>query len=176
MKGNKEEEYKTLVTKEQFYRLADNYKPLKFIKQLNHYYVSDDPSHYAFRIREKEDKKIFTMKEPCDGARMEYEKELDTDIDKDVEIVEMLKGKGLQPPYELLGDMTTYRAIYFDGYGELCFDINLYNDLIDYEIEYEKINERDGFKEEFINILKKADIDYEPSSSEYHRYLKTKGR
>ncbi len=175
MNSNIELEYKTIVTKEQFYRLADNYKPLKFIKQLNHYYVSDDPSHYAFRIREKEGKKIFTMKEPYNGARMEYEKELDTDIDKDAEIVEMLKAKGLQPPYELLGDMTTYRAIYFDGYGELCFDINLYNGLIDYEIEYEQIKEHDHFNE-YLKILKKADIEYVKADSKYHRYLKTKGR
>lgn len=173
MNSEIEKEYKTIVTKEEFYRLAQLYKPLKFIKQVNYYYVTDDISHYGFRIREKENEQLFTLKEYDNGQVREYEKEVVGSLEEDKEIVELLAKKNIFPPYILFGTLTTYRAVYFDGYGELCFDINVYNDIMDYEIEYEQKKELDHYNE-FMNILNKADIKYVPSyASKYKRCLKT---
>lgn len=175
MNINEEIELKTIVTKEQFYRLVEIYKPLKFIKQVNHYYFTNDNIHYAFRIRDKQGERLFTSKENVDGKTIEFEKELTVSIEEDKEITDYLNKKGLKPPYELLGDMTTYRAIYYNGLAELCFDINLYNGIIDYEIEYEMKKEHDYYNE-FIKILSKADIEYVASyASKYKRFALTKG-
>ena len=175
MNSNEEKELKTIVTKEQFYKLLEIYKPLKFIKQVNHYYVTNDHSHYLFRIRDKQGKRLFTRKEYIDGKTIEFEKYLTIAVEEDKEIIDYLKNKGMNPPFILLGDMTTYRAIYDNGLAELCFDINLYNGIIDYEIEYELKKEHDYYNE-FIKILSKANIDYVASyGSKYKRFSLTKG-
>ncbi|MDO4378394.1 MAG: CYTH domain-containing protein [Erysipelotrichia bacterium] len=171
MKDAIEKEYKVIVTKEEFYRLANFYKPLKFVKQTNYYYECKDSSHYGFRIREKENEKLFTLKEYAAGEVREYEKILTEPLEKDQEITSLLAQKNIFQPYKVFGELTTYRAVYFDGYGELCFDINFYNNTMDYEIEYEQIKEHQHFAE-FFRILSQANIEYVPSfASKYKRCL-----
>ncbi len=171
MKDAIEKEYKVIVTKEEFYRLAGFYKPLKFIRQTNYYFECKDSSHYGFRIREKEKEKLFTLKEYVDGDVREYEKLLTVPLEKDEEITALLAKKNIYPPYNIFGKLITYRAVYFDGYGELCFDINFYNNTMDYEIEYEQIKDHRHF-DEFLKILSQANIEYIPSfASKYKRCL-----
>ncbi|MGN1398729.1 MAG: CYTH domain-containing protein [Erysipelotrichaceae bacterium] len=176
MEKQQEIEYKVLLDKENFYRLANLHTPLEFKLQINHYFKNNNSESYAFRIREINGEKLFTLKEKEAGKVFEYEKILDTDINDDTQIRELLAEKGIYPPYQELGILKTYRAISFDGYGELCFDINLYNGLIDYEIEYEVKKDHDHYQK-FKDILGQIGLEYTNNSkSKYKRFKdSTKG-
>ena len=136
MKQQLELEFKTLVSKEQFDKITELYHPLLFLKQHNYYYKSST-SHQSFRIRVKDEKKIFTLKKRNADQILEYEKDFAGFFYDDIEIQNILNKFNLFPPFHLQGELITYRAIVEDDRAELCFDINCYNNLIDYEIEYE---------------------------------------
>lgn len=174
---NKELELKTLVTKEQFYQLLNHYTPHTFIKQTNHYYSSSSNStNKSIRVREKQGQYLFTLKEKKDGYVQEYEKIIpDLLFEKDAEIKQILAKCNLQPPYHEIGVLTTERFTYISNkQAELCFDINHYNGITDYEIEYEVIASH-NYLECFTNILKQANIDFIPNpTSKVKRCLSTK--
>ena len=46
MEKQQEVEYKVLLTKEEFYRLANHFTPLEFNLQINHYYKSTNSKSY----------------------------------------------------------------------------------------------------------------------------------
>ena len=114
MEKQQEVEYKVLLTKEEFYRLANHFTPLEFNLQINHYYKSTNSKSYAFRIREKNGERLFTLKENDNGKVFEYEKIITTDINQDDQIVRLLASKGVFPPYHELGCLKTYRAIHYN--------------------------------------------------------------
>ncbi|MGI6607742.1 MAG: CYTH domain-containing protein [Erysipelotrichaceae bacterium] len=172
MKQQLEIEFKTLVTKEQFDKLISLYWPLLFYKQHNYYYrpLSCD---YSFRIRIKENKKIFTLKEKIDNNILEHEKTFSGPFYEDNEIKNTLDRLNIYPPFNLEGELITYRAVVESELAQLCFDINHYNNLIDYEIEYEIKKDHDGLRR-FKEILSEADIRYIPSyASKYYRCIST---
>jgi len=168
MRIEEELELKTLVTKEEFDYITSLYPNLDFIEQVNTYYYSNNDNSYAFRIRKKEDKKIFTLKSHSNGKLIEYEKVLDCPFELDREILLMLASFGEYPPFKIIGKLTTKRAVVQLLEAELCFDINTYNNNIDYEIEYEVKKEHD-YKQAFDSILSKANIQYVPSKSKFSR-------
>ncbi|MBR6957413.1 MAG: CYTH domain-containing protein, partial [Erysipelotrichaceae bacterium] len=72
-----------------------------------------------------------------------------------------------------LGQLVTERAMVITPYAELCFDINHYNGIMDYEVEYEVKAPHDE-KTAFIQILKAADIEFfENTRSKYSRFLQS---
>lgn len=165
-----ETELKMILTHEQFNKLLSFYQPIRFVKQVNTYYKNNNSSHYAFRIREKEGRTLFTLKQKTDDGVMEYEKYLYCPIEEDEDVVRTLNDFNVHQPYEILGTLVTYRAMYCDELAELCFDINLYNGITDYEVEYEIKKEHD-YEAAFISILNKADIRYVPNKiSKYKRF------
>ena len=165
-----ETELKMILTREQFNRLVALYQPIEFVKQVNTYYKNNNSTHYAFRIREKDGTTLFTLKQKTAEGVMEYEKILTTPIQEDTDVVRTLGDFDIFPPYEILGTLTTYRAMYCDGLAELCFDINLYNGKMDYEVEYEVKKEHDH-EAAFRSILDKAGITYVPNKrSKYKRF------
>lgn len=173
MEKSEELELKTLVNKQQFEDLLSFYPGLEFEKQVNHYFYSNDTSHYAFRIREKNHQQLFTLKQYQKGKVFEYEKYFIGKLQDDQDILNTLASFNLFPPFKELATLTTKRAIYTNQYAELCFDINAYNGTTDYEIEYEVKQPHDYLKT-FSDILAKANITYVPSwGSKYKRCLKT---
>ena len=174
MKHEVEIELKTILTEADFYRLLGFYVPVTFKRQHNFYYQGIDRSHYAFRIRETREGKLFTLKTKAAKGRLEHEKYLDGDWKDDPEITELLAEYGFIGPFELCGDLITDRAVICDGLAELCFDINHYNGLIDYEVEYEIKKTHDHIVR-FESILRQADLAYIPNKvSKYARCLKTR--
>ncbi|NLZ75060.1 MAG: CYTH domain-containing protein [Erysipelotrichia bacterium] len=173
MKQQLEIEFKTLVSKEQFDKLSDLYRPLLFVKQHNYYYSSLNSEH-SFRIRIKDNQKIFALKETLGDKILEHEKTFTGQFYEDNEIEVVLNKLNILPPFNLVGELVTYRATIETALADLCFDINCYNDLIDYEIEYEIKKDHDGlcvFKE----ILSKAKIEYVQSyASKYKRCISSK--
>ena len=176
MKGQVELELKTLVSKPDFEKLAAHYQPLNFVRQTNTYFVTDDPAHYAFRVRERCGESLFTLKQHVAGQVIEFEKAFTGNFFDDPEIRETLKSFGIRPPFQLLGVLVTERAVYENGLAELCFDINHYNGLTDYEIEYEVKKPHDHVRA-FQDILAREGLRYEKSwGSKYTRCLMTKSQ
>ncbi len=168
-----ETELKVLLTREEFDRLAQLHQPLEFVRQHNYYYVSNDTSHYAFRIRTKGDETLFTLKAKVNGETDEYEKILTTDLEQDQDVLDTLAQFGQKPPFRVFGELITDRAMVVTEYAELCFDINYYNGITDYEIEYEVKKEHD-YKKAFRKILDEAGITYRKNrKSKYKRCLET---
>ena len=164
-----ETELKVLLSREQFNRLASFYQPLTFVRQINTYYKNNNSDHYAFRIREKEGTLLFTLKSKTPEGVMEYEKIIEGEPEDDPDVVRTVSSFGIEPPYEKLGRLVTYRAMVISELAELCFDINIYNDRLDYEIEYEAKKEH-NYQVAFQKILDQADIVYRPSwGSKYRR-------
>ena len=170
-----ETELKMLLTREQFNKLVSLYQPLDFVKQVNTYYKNNNSRHYAFRIREKEGTLLFTLKNKTSEGVMEYEKIITGAPEDDTDVVRTIAEFGILPPYEVLGQLVTYRAMYVSEFAELCFDINLYNGIFDYEVEYEVKKEHDHRKA-FKKILRKAGIKYVANKeSKYRRFVNTAG-
>lgn len=166
MNNNIEKEYKILVTKEQFNTLYKHFNQPLFYSQTNVYY---DTCNYdirnakgAMRIRDINKDHIFTLKMHSSKGLLEYEKNLPSnsiECFEDEEISSLLNQYHIQGPFHEIGNLKTERAIYYTEYAELCFDINTYNGIVDYEIEYEYKKDHDGLTV-FQNILSIVNIVY----------------
>lgn len=170
-----EKELKMLVNEQQFKQLTDLYRPLHFIPQINTYYGKPgNQTGYFFRVREREGRKLFTLKEYRDGVLYEHEKYFENQLEDDPEIMKKLASFGVSlRQCEILGQMITERAVVISPEAELCFDINHYNGIIDFEVEYE-VHQPHDEKAAFINILKAAGIEYVPNElSKYKRFIQS---
>lgn len=181
MFNNLEIEYKQLVSEEQFNQLSNQYPNKKFIRQTNTYY---DTSQFdlrnqgcALRIREKENKFLITLKTPAVHGHHEFEcfvEKNDPSMFKLDEIKSILTQLNITSSLIEIGTCTTYRAVVKTDKAELCFDINEYNNIRDYEIEYEQTCDHDG-KSEFNKILKSIGLVYEKNcASKIKRTLDSK--
>lgn len=169
MNRNIEKEYKIIVSEQQFNRLLINYPNLKFIKQINTYYDTIDMQiqsmhgmHGAMRIREKNNSYLFTMKSNSEEGLLEFEcpvNQNDVSVLQNTEIQNLLHSYGIQGPFTMLTNLTTFRGVVQFDCAELCFDRNLYNGLEDFEIEYEYKKDHDGLSN-FEKIIKAADLVY----------------
>ncbi len=166
MKKNIEKEYKILVTKEQFYSLLERYPNITFESQTNYYIDTENQMlramQGAMRIRHINNQYIFTLKLPSEKGLLEFEKEV---ASASLESLEDEKIKNLLEQYHIDGNfqfttkLHTQRAIHRTPYAELCFDISTYNQITDYEIEYEYLCEHDGLQA-FQDILKPIQVIY----------------
>lgn len=167
MNKNIEKELKLLVSEKQFNCLCKEYEPLNFILQVNQYYDTKDHTiekkKGAMRIRTKDNKHIFTLKLYENNDLLEYECEVNENsiiaLNKP-EIMQLLSSYHITGPFIKTASLKTKRAILVNEDAELCFDINEYNNFIDYEIEYEYKRNHDGYQK-FNELLSKADLHYE---------------
>lgn len=166
MINNIEIEYKLLVSKENFEKLSNLYQNKQFIKQTNTYY--DTPNndlrkkHCAMRIREKDGKFMITLKVPTIRGHEEFEcyvSENTANAINQSEVRKVLNELNISQDIIVLGECTTYRAVVETDKAELCFDINEYNQITDYEIEYEQTCDHDGVTE-FNKILSRVGLVY----------------
>ncbi|MGN1343405.1 MAG: CYTH domain-containing protein [Traorella sp.] len=181
MINNIEIEFKILVNKEKFEELSNLYPNKQFIKQVNTYYDTKNydlrKKHCAMRIREKENTYMITLKVPTTKGHEEFECFVDRnnpEVFKSSDISIVLHQLGIFEDVEVIGECTTNRAIVKTDKAELCFDINEYNSITDYEIEYEQTCDHDGISE-FNKILSKVDLRYEKNcASKIRRTLDSK--
>lgn len=164
-----EKEYKMMIN-EDVYNSLLNQLGVKPFRQVNYYYDVFN-NECAVRIREVDNKHIFTLKTRGDGFKYEYEFEIKEKNFDDEKVQEVFK-KFKITEYKYLGEMTTDRAIYKLTKGEICLDKSMYFDKTDYEIEYELFDYLDdGFKE-FEELLKNNNLSYTKSpKSKYKRFL-----
>ena len=181
MINNLEIEYKILVTKAQFEKLSAMYPNKKFILQINTYYDTKNQDlkkqKCAMRIREKENRFLITLKTPSEKGHHEFEcyvSENSSDAIKQSEIYQILDQLNIHDELISIGTCVTDRAVIELEKAELCFDINYYNSITDYEIEYEQTIDHDGIKE-FNQILSKIQLVYENNCpSKIKRTLESK--
>jgi len=170
-KAHIEKEYKMMID-EDIYNILLSSLNIKPFLQTNYYYDVCD-SKMAMRIRQINDKYYFTLKVKGDGFKYEYEFEIagnNLDDPKVSEVLDKFKIK----QYKYLGKMETYRAIYRMNDGELCVDKSIYNNVIDYELEYELDDYQKDTFNEFKELLNKYKLDFlESQKTKYRRFLET---
>lgn len=167
MNNNLEIEYKLLVDRRQFEKICSLYPNAIFKRQMNVYYdtLNSDlrKNHCAMRIRDKGDEHLFTLKAPGEkDGKLEFEKLLSENSVhalEDSEIKELVSRYITNFDFVETGRLVTYRASIDLEYAELCLDVNLYNDIVDFEIEYEWKNDHDG-RTCFNEILASAGLVY----------------
>lgn len=159
MVNNLEIEYKLLISHDEFEKLSSFFPKKTFIRQTNTYYDTRSEElkkqGCALRIREKEGKFLITLKTPAASGHHEYECYVDENnasVFKNCEIKNILDGLHLIDDFIETGQCVTDRAVFELDQAELCFDINFYNGITDYEIEYEQMTPHDGITE-FNKIL-----------------------
>lgn len=165
MHQNLEIELKMLLSQEQFERLLEHYAPAQFVKQTNHYFqASKESKTQSVRVREINGSFLFTYKKKTPNGVLEHEKELpNLHFEQDSEILAFLSSKELYPPFHEIGTLTTERyLVNIQNQAELCFDINHYNGITDYEVEYEVTNDHD-YQTSFESILAQANIQFVPN-------------
>lgn len=161
MNAHIEKEYKMLLNKEEYISLLNNIDSNTY-KQANYYYSSSSKIA-SFRIREIENKYIFTLKVKENDYHREYEFEISDNSLNDERISDLFKEFNISE-YRYVGELITYRTDLKLSKGIISLDKNEYLGVTDYEIEYELYNYQDGDNSELINLLKKCNIKYIPNT------------
>lgn len=180
MKKQPEIEFKSLLTKEEYLRLMEQFKGNRTNIQTNHYFDTPRFTLKAYeaslRVRERDDFEI-TLKKKKQYSLMEYT----VPITK--EQFEELKETGVVKDPDLLAELTplignqkvenflslqTYRMYLPYGNGILFIDKSKYLGFVDYELEYEAKSYHQG-KQEFIELINKLHIQYKKSDKKIAR-------
>lgn len=168
MNVNKEIEFKTLITKEQYEKLLDEFNLSNNIfTQINHYFDTPDTDlikdKTVLRIRQKGNNYKLTKK----TRAMVGADETHIFLSKKIAI-EMLENgfdaKIIGIPYNVkkVAELTTYRASSHYKNGIIFFDRSEYYGNVDYEIEYE-VDEINQGKKDFKEFLDSHNIEYKES-------------
>lgn len=169
-----ENEFKKMLTREQYERICSHFEWDKLINQVNYYY--DTPTlelsdrHVTCRARKIGEDVFLQMKLPNGTkgySRIELEQKLEGGVPQKLpkELLESLAGEYLEdlPDAQLLGELSTERRVKrFEG-AELDLDKSSYFSKTDYELEVEFTDEdaaRDLLKRlsELAELPQSADI------------------
>ena len=159
-------ELKTLLKKDEYDRLKDQFTGVTPVRQKNYYIDTPDfelrEKKVAMRIRTFEDWAELTLKVPQSVGNMEYNQKLQL---KDAEnylakqelpqglVLDELAKHGIQSKnWQVLGCLTTFRYEMQTSIGLMALDESQYFDIIDYELELEVENHEQG-KQDFQQFL-----------------------
>ena len=176
MNQNKEIEFKTLITKEQYYNLLEEFNLSNNIfAQINHYFDTENTDliqeQTVLRIRQKGNNFKLTKKTRAlvgaDETHIFLSKE---------KALEMLENGfdasiiGIPHKVTKVAELTTYRASSHYKNGKIFFDRSEYYGQVDYEIEYEVDEINQGIKD-FKTFLDSHEIEYKESIRKSKRAL-----
>lgn len=146
-----ENEFKIMLSLEQYEKLIPLYEWDEVIDQTNHYYDNESlllsELHITCRVREIEGKYFLQMKFPgaAEYSRLEFEKPLNSlpdEIDADEPFRPHPHGHPMLPIVKRLGSLKTTRNVHrFEG-GEIDLDKSEYFGKTDYELEIEFTDEQ----------------------------------
>jgi uncharacterized protein YjbK len=184
-------EFKNLLTKEEYMQLIQQFmiKETDFRIQENHYF--DTPGFQlkekqsALRVRQKDGTFNLTLKTPVTDGLLETnqrlssgqaEELLEHGIFPDGEVKDFLLNAGASvSSLHHFGSLTTKRAeLEYQG-GLLVFDESSYFDKIDYELEYEVKDFKEG-EEIFFDLLKEQGIPKRETENKIKRFYREKVR
>ena len=168
MYKNKEIEFKTIITEEQYYQLIKDFElENNIFCQTNHYFDTDDTKlleeKTVLRIRQKGHNYKLTKKTRADVGADEVH--ILISKDKAQELLENgFNAEIIGLPYNVkkIAELTTYRASTPYKDGILFFDKSVYYNSVDFEIEYE-VNDVNQGQVDFNNFLRKYNITYKES-------------
>lgn len=176
MDTNLELEFKVLLTRSQYERLVMRFNTSAVFRQINSYYLYSDPDkRISVRIRAVDGSRTLTFKLPEGQARREVNFHLnprERSVFERLDVRTFLEANALNGTFESIGKLTTDRILVREPHGELCLDKNRYLGTTDYELEYEVTGDPDIAYERFLEILRLENIDYQPASAKYARFLK----
>lgn len=184
-------EFKNLLTQAEFELLMKkfNVTPKDFISQENYYFdtvnFSLKAKQSALRIRKKQDKYIFTLKQPHEQGLLETHQLLTEDqaftfLNSDA--IKMVDGNvkdaialmGINPDdLQYLGVLKTDRIEIKDSENIIVLDHSFYLNQDDYELEYEVKDPVTG-KEKFLEILKQNNIPLRTTNNKIQRFFELK--
>lgn len=184
-------EFKNLLTQAEFELLMKkfNVTPKDFISQENYYFdtvnFSLKAKQSALRIRKKQDKYIFTLKQPHEQGLLETHQLLTEDqaftfLNSDA--IKMVDGNvkdaialmGINPDdLQYLGVLKTDRIEITDSENIIVLDHSFYLNQDDYELEYEVKDPVTG-KEKFLEILKQNNIPLRTTNNKIQRFFELK--
>lgn len=139
-----ENEFKIMLTFEQYEKLLSLYDWDKTIVQTNHYYDNDSlqlsEMHITCRVREIEGKYFLQMKFPATHiySRVELEEPLDA-LPETIAESDLLRSDGHENLTDVkrLGTLTTTRSVKRMSGAEIDLDKSEYFGITDYEVEIE---------------------------------------
>ena len=144
-----ENEFKVMLTEEQYNSIRTMYEWDGETEQTNHYYDTADmqlvKAHITCRVREIKGVHYLQMKLPTgvEYSRTELEQELGAQLPEALssQLLNALSGREDMPDVKRLGSLTTHRSIKrFDG-AEIDLDRSSYFGKTDYELEIEFTDE-----------------------------------
>jgi uncharacterized protein YjbK len=184
-------EFKNLLTKEEYMQLIQQFsiKDTAFRVQENHYF--DTPGFHlkkkqsALRVRQKGGSFTLTLKTPITDGLLETNQRLSSGqaeellkhgIFPDGEVKDFLLNLGASvSSLHHFGSLTTKRAELEYRGGLLVFDESSYFDKVDYELEYEVKDFKEGEKI-FFDFLKEQEIPVRETENKIKRFYREKVR
>ncbi len=175
----KEIEFKTLITKEQYEALVKEFNLKDNVYcQINHYFDTPDlklhDEKIVLRIRQKGENYKLTKKVKSTVGNDESHILL-TEEKAQSYIKNGFNADIIDLPLDVVkvAELTTYRTSTFYKHGKLFFDRSEYYGHIDYEIEYEAEHDDEG-KHDFIAFMKQHEIEYKESPKKSVRAFEAK--
>ena len=179
-------ELKTLLKKDEYNRLKNQFTDVTPVLQKNYYIDTPDfelrEKKVAMRIRTFEDWAELTLKVPQSVGNMEYNQKLQL---KDAEnylskkklpqglVLDELAKHGIKiSEWQILGCLTTLRYEMQTAIGLMALDESQYFDITDYELELEVENHEQG-KQDFQQFLEENQIAYQKAPSKLVRFVKS---
>ena len=165
---NKEIEFKTFISEEKYNELIDKFGlDNNVFAQSNHYFDTDDTKlmeeKTVLRIRQKGNNYKITKKTRAevgaDETHILISKEKALEYLKDGFDANVI---GIPYFVHKIAELTTYRVSTPYKNGVLFFDKSVYYDKVDYEIEYEVDDDKEGYKE-FVKFMEDFGIEYKES-------------
>ena len=179
-------ELKTLLKKEDYDHLKEQFSHIHPVLQKNYYIDTPDfqlrEKKVAMRIRTFSDWAELTLKVPQIVGNMEYNQRLSLEEARHhLEqgtlpqglVLEKLSKHGIQSTHwKILGCLTTVRQEMETQIGLMALDESRYFNVIDYELELEVSDYEQG-KRDFRQFLTENKITYQKAPSKLLRFIKS---
>lgn len=182
IKPHLEIEYKTLITETQYQTLLSTYPFGQSFIQTNVYYDTLNKQfrslNVSCRIRSVNNSHELTFKVPAKQGKLEHNfivSSNEASVFKRMDINQFMQSLSIQGDLIQQGILVTQRCTIQRPYGELCLDLNTYNGLVDYELEYELYGTKqsEGLQD-YQSILNQIGIVYKKNApSKIKRCLST---
>jgi uncharacterized protein YjbK len=180
MQKSVEVEFKTLLSKEEYERLMEQFKGNRMDLQTNHYFDTSRFSLKALdaslRVRERESLEL-TLKRKKGYIIQEFNLPITKEIFEEIKTTGVLpEGELKNEVNNLIGEqkinnflsLSTLRMFFSYNNGVLFIDKSHYLGITDYELEYEAKSYHAG-KKEFVQIINELGIQYRKSEKKVKR-------
>lgn len=184
MEENLEIEFKVLISEDTYRQIINDHQIDHTYSQTNYYLMHPKLSKlkYMLRIRQKDNYYELTLKQPQPQGNLETNLEIDEVTKNKIidhqlvnnDVFELLKPLQIDSTmFKTDYSLTTTRHEIKTPFGLICLDENKYNNITDYELEYEVDNYNQG-KLAFLEFIKNYHITYTKNApSKIKRLMET---